>query len=61
MRRSIFTKKLVKKNEIITLKKIILRRPGIGISPDKIKKILGKKAKKDLKEGSLFKMSYVKK
>ena len=61
MRRSIFTKKLLKKNEIITLKKIILRRPGIGISPDKIKKILGKKAKKDLKEGSLFKMSYVKK
>ena len=60
MRRSIFTKKLIKKNEIITIKKIIFRRPGTGISPDKIFKILGKKAKKDLKEGSLFKMSFVK-
>ncbi len=59
MRRSIFTKGKIKKNEIITMKKIILRRPGIGISPDKIKKIIGKKAKRDLKDGSLFKMSFV--
>ena len=60
MRRSIFVKEEIKKNEIITMKKIILRRPGTGISPDKIKKILGKRVKKDLKEGSLIKMSFVK-
>ncbi len=60
MRRSVFIKKMIKKNEIITMKKIILRRPGTGISPNKIKMILGKKARKDLKEGSLFKMSFVK-
>lgn len=60
MRRSVFIKKMIKKNEIITMKKIILRRPGTGISPNKIKIILGKKARKDLKEGSLLKMSFVK-
>ena len=60
MRRSVFIKKMIKKNEIITMKKIILRRPGTGISPNKIKMILGKIARKDLKEGSLFKMSFVK-
>ena len=60
MRRSLFVKEEIKKNEIITMNKIILRRPGTGISPDKIKKVLGKKVKKDLKEGSFIKMSFIK-
>ena len=59
MRRSIFLREELKKNEIITTKKIILRRPGNGISPDKISRILGKKVKKNINKNSLLKMSDV--
>ena len=57
MRRSIFAKLSISKNEKITKEKIILRRPGEGISPDKILKILGKKVKRNIKKNSLLKMS----
>ena len=57
MRRSIFTREALKKNEKITIKKIILRRPGEGISPDKVSKILGKKTKKNINKNSLLKIS----
>ena len=57
MRRSIFIRESLKKNEKITIKKIIFRRPGEGISPDKISKILGKKTKRNIIKNSLLKMS----
>ena len=57
MRRSIFAQVLIKKNEKITLKKIILRRPGNGISLDKMSKILGRRVKRNIKKNSLLKMS----
>ncbi len=57
MRRSIFTSQSLKKNEKISLKKLLLRRPGEGIPPNKVSKILGKKVKKNIKKNSLLKLS----
>ena len=57
MRRSIFTSVSLKNNEKITLKKIFFRRPGNGIPPDKIFKVLGKKTKRKIEKNSLLKMS----
>ena len=57
MRRSIFTRVSFKKNEKITLEKILLRRPGEGIPPDKVTAILGKKVKKSINKNTLLKMS----
>jgi sialic acid synthase SpsE len=59
MRRSIFIQQSLKKNEKITLDKILLRRPGGGISPDKVTKILGKKVKRKINQNSMLKMSDV--
>ena len=49
MRRSIFTRQSLKRNEKITLEKILLRRPGEGIPPNKVAAILGKKVKRNIK------------
>ena len=57
MRRSIFTRQDLKKNEKITLNKILLRRPGDGIPPNKVTKVLGKKVKKNISKNSLLKIS----
>ena len=57
MRRSIFAKQSLKENEKITLDKILLRRPGGGISPDKVEKILKKKVKRKINQNSMLKMS----
>jgi len=56
MRRSIFAKKSIKKDEIITKKNIETFRPKVGICASKYFKILGKKARKNIKEGSPIKM-----
>lgn len=57
MRRSIFTSVSLKNNEKITLKKIFFRRPGNGIPPDKVFKVLGKRTKRKIDKNSLLKMS----
>jgi len=57
MRRSIFTRQSLKRNEKITLEKIQLRRPGNGIAPNKVVKILGKKVKRNIGKDSLLKIS----
>jgi sialic acid synthase SpsE len=57
LRRSVFVRKSLKKNEKITLDNIFLRRPGDGISPSQIEKILGKRVKKNIAENSLLKIS----
>tara|TARA_X000000950_G_C13897410_1_gene653438 strand:- start:728 stop:1750 length:1023 start_codon:yes stop_codon:yes gene_type:complete len=55
-RRSVFLKKNVYEGDIINEKMLIALRPGDGISPMEIPKILGKKIKNDLK--SLTKLDY---
>lgn len=57
MRRSIFVRESLKKNEKITLKKLILRRPGNGIPPNRISKLLGKKVKRNINKNTLLKLS----
>lgn len=57
MRRSIFTRQSLKRNEKITLEKILLRRPGKGIPPNKVATILGKKVKRNIDKNSLLKIS----
>ena len=50
LRRSIFARINIKKNEIISKKKIISLRPKIGICSSKYYEIIGKKLKKNIKK-----------
>lgn len=59
-RRSIVTNKFIKKGEKITIDKIIMKRPGTGISPDNLNLILNKKAIRNLKEDRILKKSDIK-
>lgn len=55
LRRSIFTKKNIKKGDFFRRDNICNLRPSIGIKSENYKKILGKKAKKDISiNSSLF-------
>ena len=56
-RRSIVAEKKIQKGEKISTLNISLKRPGNGLQPKFFKKILGKKAKKNIKKGSLVKLS----
>ena len=56
-RRSIVTKGLIKKGEKITIDKVIMKRPGTGLSPDKLRFILNKKTSKDLQDDTIIKIS----
>ena len=47
-RRSIHVNKDIKKGDIIKKKDIIFKRPGLGINPSEINKVLNKKAKKNI-------------
>jgi sialic acid synthase SpsE len=59
MRRSITIKKDLKKNQRITIKDIDLQRPGTGIAPKDLKKIVNKVTKKDLKKGEILKWNEI--
>lgn len=59
VRRSIVATRDIKKGEIFSLKNLDLKRPGIGMSPALLPKVLGKKAKADVKAGSFIKKSTV--
>lgn len=59
-RKSIATARKIYKNEKILLKDLCFRRPGTGLSPFKISKIVGKKALFDLEENILIKNSFLK-
>ena len=48
MRRSIVAKKDLKKDYVLTKYDIDSKRPGVGISPDKIDSLIGKKLKRDI-------------
>ena len=56
-RRSIVTNKIIKKGEKISIDKIIMKRPGTGLSPDKLKSVLNKRAKRYLAEDTIIKKS----
>ena len=47
-RRSIHVSRDIKKGEILKFKDVIIKRPGLGLKPRDLKKILNKKAKKNL-------------
>jgi len=59
-RRGIFVSKIIKKNEKITHKKLITLRPNIGVSASDWDKVLNKRAKMDLKEGTNLKWKNIK-
>ena len=61
VRRSIVTYGRIKKGEILSEKNLIMKRPGTGISPTELKKIIGKIAKKNLQDDYVIKFSDVKK
>tara|TARA_B110000971_G_C20040176_1_gene517725 strand:- start:5205 stop:6215 length:1011 start_codon:yes stop_codon:yes gene_type:complete len=54
-RKSITAKTNIRKNEIITMSKITFKRPGNGISPLEIDKIIHKKSKKNILKNNLLK------
>ena len=56
-RRSIVTKISIKKGTMLTKNNLIMKRPGSGISPEEINKIIGRKAVRDLKEDLILKKS----
>lgn len=60
-RRSAYTIKPMIKNQRLLLKDLVFKRPGYGIQPDRIKKYLGKRLKKNLEKNSLIKDFYLKK
>ncbi len=49
-RRSIHSKVDIKKGELITKEKLIVKRPGLGIKPKYIEMIIGRTAKTDIKK-----------
>ena len=59
-RRSIVTARRIKKGEILTKESLIMKRPGTGISPTQIDKIIGKIAKKNLQDDYAIKFSDLK-
>jgi len=55
VRKSIVAKNDIPGDAVITEDMLIIKRPGIGIKPKYLNKIIGKKAKKDIKKDSLIK------
>lgn len=51
-KRSLFATEDIKKGEILTEEKIKSIRPAYGLEPKRLKFILGKRAKKDIKKGT---------
>ena len=61
--RKLFTKSLalkedLKKGKIINKENLCLKKPGIGLGREEMKKILGKKAKKNISRNQLLKRSF---
>ena len=56
-RRSIVTKVSIKKGTKLNKNNLIMKRPGTGISPEKIYKIIGRSAVRDIKEDIILKKS----
>ena len=54
VRKSIVTKKNLKKGDILREDNITIKRPGVGISPREFNRIIGKKIKRDLQKNSII-------
>ncbi|UCC94915.1 MAG: N-acetylneuraminate synthase family protein [Candidatus Omnitrophota bacterium] len=54
-RKSIVAKTDIKKGDFLTSDKLCCKRPGVGIIPSDIKKIIGKKAKHTIRKDTLIK------
>ncbi len=52
--KSIVAKREIQKGEIITEEVLSIKSPGRGLSPDRKKELLGKKARRNIKEGEPF-------
>ena len=52
--KSIVTKQKISKGTIIQRSMLDVKRPGTGLSPEKIKDILGKKALRDISEDEIL-------
>ena len=55
VRKSLVANSYIKKGEIFSQKNITTKRPGIGISPFKIKKFLGKKSSRNFRKDQFIK------
>ena len=53
-RRSLVALSDIKKNEILNIKKLSAKRPGTGISPKDINRIIGKRAKRNIKNDQIL-------
>lgn len=58
-RRSLFVAEDIKEGEILTEKNVRSIRPGIGLHPQYLSEILGKKAAHNLKKGEPFKFEFI--
>lgn len=58
-RKSIFAKEKILKGNTITLDNITIKRPGNGIQPKYIDKILGKKVKRDINPDEMIKWDLI--
>lgn len=61
MRRSIYAAKILNKNSKINLKNIRIVRPFVSLGPSDIKKVIGKKVKKDININTLIDINSLKK
>lgn len=59
VRRSLFAKSFIPKGTIIKEEYLEALRPGNGMSPMEVEKILGKKTKFDIKKGEMIKLEYI--
>ncbi len=57
--RSLFVVEDVKKGEVFTEKNIRSIRPGFGLHPEYTKKIIGKRARRDIKRGTPLRWEYI--
>ncbi len=57
-KKSLFASKKIKAGDMITAESIIALRPGVGISPEMIDDITGRRSKTDINEGSLLRREY---
>ena len=55
VRKSLFAFRDIKKGEIFTEQNLIAKRPGYGLSPFRLKKLLGKKSLKRYKKNQIIK------
>ena len=55
--KSIVSKKFIKKGKTVTINDLDFKKPGNGIRSDNLKKILGKKVNKNIKNNVMLKLS----